>query len=266
VSESRLTFSNQTALITGASVGIGHELAKLFAADGFNLVLVARDAERMNAMVEDLKSRGSGRVLVLPKDLSLPESCEQIASQLAANKIDIDILVNNAGFGDHGLFWQTDEKRQLDMLHVNITALTHLTRLFLPGMIQRKRGRIMNVASVAGYVPGPLMAVYFATKAYVISFSIAVNEECRGFGVTVTAVCPGATRTEFHTRANIADTGLFEGHLMSAEAVARIGYRGTMRGKPLVVTGWMNRLTTLAVPLFPRTLVARITAARNRRR
>ena len=258
--------SPQTALITGASVGIGFELAKLFAADKFDLVLVARDAAKLNAMAPDLKSLGAGRVVVLPKDLSLGDSCKQIADELASAKIDVDILVNNAGFGDNGLFWQTDEKRQLDMIEVNVSALTHLTRLFLPGMIQRRRGRIMNVASVAGYVSGPLMAVYFATKAYVISFSIAINEECRGFGVTVTAVCPGATRTEFHTRAHIETPGLFAGHLMSAEKVARIGYQGTLRGKPLVVTGLMNRLTTIVVPWFPRTFVARIAGARNRRR
>lgn len=257
--------SAQTALVTGASVGIGLELAKLLAADRYKLVLVARDAARLATVAGELRQLGAPAVQVTAKDLSKPQACEQIAGELAAGGIDVDILINNAGFGVQGQFWKADLQKQRDLLQVNITALTHLTHLLLPGMIARRRGKVMNVASVAGFVPGPFMACYFASKAYVLSFSLALSEETRDTGVTVTAVCPGATKTEFFVRAGIDDSRMAGGG-MTAQAVARIGYQGMLRGKPLVVTGLANKLTAQATRLVPKMLLARIAGGRNKRR
>jgi short-subunit dehydrogenase len=254
----------QTALVTGASVGIGQELARLLAADGHALVLVARDAERLNRLADELRKSGSPHVRVLPTDLSKPDACPRLAESLTREKIDIDILINNAGFGVHGPFARVDLQKQLDLLQVNITALTHLTGLLLPGMIQRRRGRVMNVASVAAFVPGPYLATYFASKAYVVSFSLALSYECRGTGVTVTAVCPGPTQTEFFTRAGISSAALTSGHMMSAESVARIGYKAMLKGKPLNVTGWTNKLLAQSTRLAPRMLAARAVGGRQR--
>jgi uncharacterized protein len=256
----------ETALVTGASVGIGLELAKLLAADGHNLVLVSRDLQKLNSVACELRKGGAGEVRVIARDLAEPESCGQIADELAAQNVAVDILINNAGFGVHGLFWEADLKRQLDMVQVNVTALTHLTRLFLPGMIQRRRGKVMNVSSMAAFVPGPFMAGYYASKAYVMSLSVALSDECRGRGVSVTAVCPGPTRTEFHTRAQITDTKLFRGQLMSAQRVAEIGYRGMLRGKPLVITGRMNSFLAQMTRLIPRSFAANMTSRHNRLR
>jgi uncharacterized protein len=249
-----------TALVTGASVGIGLELARLLAVDGHRLVLVSRDEAKLNAVAAELLKLGAAEARVIAADLSRPDSCEKIA---AGN--EIDILINNAGFGVHGLFAESELQKHLDLIQVNITALTHLTHLFLPGMIRRGAGRVMNVASVAGFVPGPYLATYFASKAYVVSFSLALAEECRGTGVTVTAVCPGPTRTEFFKRAGMGRAPLSAG-AMSAESVAKIGYRDMLKGKPLSVTGWSNKMLVAATRIAPRMLVARAAAKRNRRR
>jgi short-subunit dehydrogenase len=249
-----------SALITGASVGIGLELARLLARGGHRLLLVARDEPKLNAVAAELLTLGAAEARVIPADLSIPNICEKIA---AGN--EIDILINNAGFGVHGSFAQSDLQKQIDLIQVNITALTHLTHLFLPAMLRRRRGMIMNVASVAGFVPGPLMATYYASKAYVVSFSLALAEECRGCGVTITALCPGPTRTEFFKRAGMGRAPLAAA-AMSAQTVARIGYRDMLKGRPLSVTGWSNKLLVAATRLAPRMLLARVAAARNRRR
>jgi hypothetical protein len=254
--------SIQTALVTGASVGIGLELARLLAADGRRIVLVSRDEAKLNAAAVELSALGAAETCVIAADLSRPESCEKIAAGL-----EIDILINNAGFGVHGEFAKSDLQRQLDLIQVNITALTHLTHLLLPGMIARGRGRVMNIASVAGFVPGPLLATYYASKAYVVSFSLALAEECRNTGVTVTAVCPGPTKTEFFARAGMGKARLAGGStMMTAAAVAKIGYRDMLKGKPLSVTGWGNKLLVAATRVLPRMLVARVAGERNRGR
>ena len=255
---------NQTALVTGASVGIGLELARLLAADCYSLVLVARNAERLNTVAVELTTLGAPAVRVIPKDLSKPNACEEIAAELAG--APIDILINNAGFGVGGQFCEADIGQQLDLLQVNIVALTHLARLILPGMIQRRRGRVMNLASVAAFVAGPWMALYYASKAYVLSFSLALSEECRNSGVTVTAVCPGPTQTEFFDRAGVASAALSKGNLMSAESVARIGYAAMMRGRPLVVTGLANKTIAQITRFLPRMALAKFAGARNRLR
>jgi short-subunit dehydrogenase len=250
----------KTALITGASSGIGYELSKLFAAraDGTHLVLVARNEQRLNEIASDLTQTYGVRVTVLAKDLSDPAAPGEIFAALQARSIDVDILVNNAGFGTYGPFAEIDLAEELRMLQVNVVSLTHLTKLFLPGMIERRSGYILNVGSTGSFAPGPLMAAYCATKAYVLSLSEAISEEVRGTGVRVTALCPGVTRTGFQARAHVEHTQLVHSSMMSARDVAEIGYKALLRGQAIVVPGFLNRLQTFAIRLAPRSLTRRI--------
>jgi short-subunit dehydrogenase len=227
-------------LITGASQGIGYEFTKLFAADGYPLVLLARDGARLKQIADELTARHAVKVKVLARDLSLPAAAGEVFAELQREKIHVGILVNNAGFGFHGPFVELDWRKQSDLVQVNITALAQLTHLFVKPMLARREGRILNVASTAAFMPGPFMAMYYASKAFVHSFSQALAEELAGSGVTVTAVCPGLTRSQFQARAGMKRTEGFP--MMEAGQVARIGYRGFMRGQRLVVTGWVNRL------------------------
>lgn len=247
-----------TALITGASSGIGLELAKLFAADGHDLILVARSNDALEKLAQELTGKHNVKARVLPVDLSLSSASNQIYEQLSG--VEVEFLINNAGFGTFGMVAETKESSLLEMMQVNIVALTQLTRLFLPGMIKRKRGRILNVASTAAFQPGPLMAVYYASKAYVLSFSEALANETKGTGVTVTALCPGPTLTGFQKRAHMEDSNLVSGNLpvMDAAGVARIGYHAMMKGKTLVIPGMTNRLLAFSVRLGPRKLVTAI--------
>lgn len=245
----------RTALITGASSGIGLELAKGFARDGYHLLLVARNVAALDALAGELRQTFGVSVVTLPKDLSLRDTPSEIFEQLTQASIAVDVLVNNAGFGTHGAFANADLTEQLDMMQVNMAALTHLTRLCLPGMLARRRGKILNIASTAAFQPGPLMAVYYATKAYVLSFSEALANELRGSGVTVTVLCPGPTQTNFQQRAGVAHIRVMSRRVMDARTVAEAGYRGLMRGKFLVIPGWRNRLLVNAVRWLPRELV-----------
>lgn len=256
--EQRLTEGGvpPTALITGASSGIGYELAKCFARNGHALVLVARSVSVLETLADELKSDHGVSVMVIAKDLAKPNTPEEIYRELGAAGVEIDILVNNAGFGHYGLFRETSLSEELDMVQVNIVALTHLTKLLLPRMVERRRGRILNVASTAAFQPGPMMAVYYASKAYVLSFSEAIREELRGTGVTVTALCPGPTRTAFQKNAGIERIRLVQWTSMDARQVALLGYHGLMQGKRLVVPGLFNKLTVLGVRLAPRALAS----------
>jgi short-subunit dehydrogenase len=256
----------QTALITGASGGIGKELACLFARDGHNLVLVARSEGKLRELADELSSAHGVDVHVIVRDLSQPEAPEAIARELTEKGIQVDMLVNNAGFGLYGEFIRNSLEEQLNMIDLNVRSLTSLTHLLLPGMLERKRGRILNVASTASFQPGPLMAVYYATKAYVLSFSEALSNELAGTGVTVTALCPGPTVTEFASRANLNQSKLFESGAMDVKTVARIGYRGFMAGKTLVIPGLRNRLFAFSVRLMPRRLVTSIVRQVQERR
>jgi hypothetical protein len=247
-----------TALVTGASSGIGREFAELLAADGTDLVLLARSEERLRELGERLQREYGVTVTVVVKDLADPDAPRETAAALDARDIAVDVLVNNAGFGTHGPFVESDPDAELDEVQVNVTAVTELTRRFLPGMVDRGDGAVVNVASTAAFQPGPLMAVYYATKAYVLHFSEALTEELAGTGVTVTALCPGPTETNFDTRAGIGDTALFERGVMDARTVARAGYRGMKRGDAVVVPGLRNRLTTLLVRLVPRSTARRV--------
>jgi uncharacterized protein len=251
-----------TALVTGASGGIGLELARLLAADGHDLVLVARSRERLDEEAAALARDHGVTATAIALDLAGPEAPERLHDDVRRRGLEIDVLVNNAGFGSHGRFVETDWEPERRMIQLNMLALTGLTKRFLPGMVERRRGRVLNVASTAAFQPGPLMAVYYATKAYVLSFSEAIAEELRGTGVTVTALCPGPTLTGFQGAAGIGNVRLIRGAMrflvMDAASVARIGYRALMRGRPVVVAGRLNRLLAWSVRITPRSVVRRI--------
>jgi hypothetical protein len=250
--------NHKTALITGASFGIGMELARIFARDGYNLVLVARSADKLRQLASELEKAHGTRSLILATDLTAPGAAAYVLDQTTRADITVDVLVNNAGFGQFGFFAENDLEECLKQIQLNITTLTHLTRLYLPGMIERKTGRILNVASTAAFQPGPLMAVYYATKAYVLHFSEAIANELKGTGVTATCLCPGATATEFHKRANITDIQLLRFGAMDARAVAEDGYRGLMAGKPVVISGFKNWLLAQSVRFSPRQMVTAV--------
>jgi hypothetical protein len=247
-----------TVLITGASGGIGYELAKLFAHDHYNLALVARSPDKLAQVAIELQAYGV-TVKTITLDLAAPPAPQFLFDQLAREGIAIDILINNAGFGTYGEFAQMPEAEIAGQIDLNITALTRLTRLFLPPMLQRRSGKIMNVASTAAFQPGPLMAVYYATKAFVLSFSEAVANELRGSGVTVTCFCPGATHTGFAKRAGSERSRLFKQlGAMSAEKVARDGYRALMEGRTLAISGVHNWIVAQSSRIAPRKLVTAI--------
>jgi hypothetical protein len=248
----------QTVLITGASSGIGRELARLFAGDGATLVLVARSEDRLRELAGELAAAYGADAHVVPADLSQPGSPAQIAEALADRHLDVDVLVNNAGLGGHGSVAGLGVARQLEMIEVNVAALTRLTALLLPAMLARGRGAILNVASTAAFAPGPNHAVYCASKAYVLSFTEALAEEVRGSGVRVTCLAPGATQTGFAAQAGMASTWLFRVGVMDAGRVARAGHRGLLRGKTLVVPGLQNRLLAVGSRLAPRFLATKV--------
>lgn len=251
-----MSILKQTVLITGASSGIGLEFAKLFAADGFNLVLVSRSEKALNDLAVDLKTRYDITAKVIVKDLSRAESCREVYDECVRRGIHIDILVNNAGFGGWGNYWETDLDSETRMMNLNMISLAQLTKLFLKSMVQQRRGKILNVASTAAFQPGPLMAVYYATKAFVLSFSEAISNELEGTGVTVTALCPGPTETNFKTTARMERSMLYSHHLkMDAASVARIGYQDLMKGRVISIPGFKNRLVTQLVRFSPRSAV-----------
>jgi len=241
-----------SALITGASSGIGLELARVFAREGYRLVLVARNQKRLEEIVQELRPT---EAQVIAVDLSLPDAPAAILGKVPK----VDVLVNNAGFGAFGKFAEKTLAEELNMMQLNMTALVSLTRLYLPGMISAGNGKIMNVASTAAFQPGPLMAIYFATKAFVLSFSEAIANELEGTGVTVTALCPGPTASDFQERAKMQNSGLVKGRkMMDARTVAEIGYRGLVAGKTIVIPGLGNKLMTQSLRLSPRKIVTKM--------
>lgn len=261
------TATRPTALITGASGGIGLELARLCAKGGHDLILVARNGPKLEELGKYLTGMYGVRTEVVVADLSSPAAPRAIMDEVTARGMGVDVLINNAGFGDWGLFGRGDLSSQLAMIQVNITALTELTRLVLPRMVTQRKGRILNVGSTAGFAPGPLMAVYYATKAYVGSFSQALAEEFRGTGITVTVLCPGPTRTGFAAVAGLGDSNLFNGpNVMAVEPVAEAGYRGMMRGTAVVVPGLLNKLLIFSIRTAPRWLLVRVTRRFQERR
>ena len=244
-------------LVTGASSGIGADLARVFAERGYALVLTARRGDRLEALAGELRGRGAA-VEVVVADLADAGALERLVAEIEARGLPLHTLVNNAGFGLRGRFATLPYERQIAMVELNVTALTKLTRLFLPGLIARGRGGVLNVASTAAFQAGPNMAVYYATKAYVLSLSEALHEEAKPHGVTVTALCPGPTATEFAKTADVEMTRLFRFGAMSAVEVARAGVAGYEAGRAVVVPGLTNRIGALAAQLGPRAVARRI--------
>jgi len=243
---------NDWALITGASAGIGCELARLFAADRHNLILVARDQARLDALAAELRAQHGIQTRVLAQDLAAPAAAQKIFDAL--RDTPVSVLVNNAGFGVFGLFAEEDLRAQTEIIQVNVTALMELTHLFVRPMLARRRGRILNVASTAAFQPGPTVSVYYASKAFVYSFSYALADELAGSGVTVTTLCPGGTRTEFFARAG--HRPMHGAALMDARIVAQIGYRGLLRGQRVVIPGALNRIASLIAKRLPARLTS----------
>lgn len=249
------------AVVTGASGGIGYELSRLLAEDRYDLALVARSGQLLERIATEFEADFGVEVHPIRLDLTDPQAPDRMMEWLEASGRDVEVLVNNAGFGTFGPFTTTDLGSELGMLQVNVVALTHLTKLLARSMAERGRGRILNVASTAAFQPGPWMAVYFASKAYVLSFSEALAEELRGTPVTVTVLAPGPTRTGFQIRAGMEEALIGRGFVMAdARSVAAAGYRGMMAGKRLVIPGLPNRAGALLTRFVPRTLLTRIVA------
>ncbi len=245
------------AVITGASTGIGREFANICASHGYDLVLVARSRQTLEEVASTIREKTGRAVRVIALDLAAVDAPPKLRDSLSAISSDIEILVNNAGFGLTGFFAELDTSQQMEMVYLNMGALTHLTRLFLPSMLAKRKGYVLNIASTAAFQPGPLMAVYFATKAYVVSLSEALHNEARDKGVVVTTLCPGATRTEFQTRAGMGSSKLFTGpNVMDARTVAEIGFRAMKGGESLVVAGRLNALMVFLTRFAPRQLAA----------
>jgi short-subunit dehydrogenase len=246
----------KTALITGASSGIGLELAKIHAKNGDNLILVARSEDKLNELADALKKEHKVQVEVLACDLSKANAAQEIYDQIIKKEITVEYLINNAGFGDYGEFVQTNWEKENQMIQLNIVALTQLTKLFLPDMIARKRGNVMNVASIASFLPGPLMSVYYASKAFVLHFSEAINNEVKDHNVSVTALCPGPTLSGFQDAANLGESKFFQGNKFpTSKEVAEYGYRAMHQKKAVAIHGIMNKMTVFFLRFVPRFIV-----------
>ena len=256
-----MTNDSKTALITGASSGIGVELARIHAERGGDLVLVARRQDRLEALKADLEATHGIQAHLIVKDLARPEAAAEIHDELTSRGMKIDYLINNAGFGYGGFFHEQDWARNEAMIQVNVTALAALMRRFLPEMVARGSGRILNVASMAGFLPGPLQATYYASKAFVVSFSEAIGNELAGTGVTVTALCPGPVDTEFIEKANLRQAKGFA-RPVAVRGVAEAGYDAMLKGKPIIVPGLVSKLIIhLLLRLTPRRCATAISRA-----
>jgi short-subunit dehydrogenase len=256
--------AQHTVLVTGASSGIGMELARLFAQQGHNLVLLARGRKSLEALAQELQTQYRGSAQVLDADLCDPKAPTAIAQELEKRHIQIDVLVNNAGFGLLGPHATLDAQRQLDMLQVNITALVHLTRLLLPGMLERNTGGVLNVASTAAFQAGPNMAIYYATKAFVLSYTEALHEEVGGTALHVSCLCPGPTHTGFVEAAGMQGVGLFKLGAQSAQDVARVGFSAFQRNQTIAVSGFKNLAMVILGKFSPRYAARKIAQFLNR--
>ncbi len=252
---------SETALITGASKGIGREFAVLFAEQKCNLVLVARSGDQLEELKEALSEKHGVRVHTIVKDLAAPNAVNELFREVKALGVDVYYVINNAGFGDHGAFVDTQWERYKEMIALNVEVLTHLSHHYARDWAGGKKGRIVNISSTAAFQPGPMMAVYFATKAYVLHLSEALNHELRREGITVTALCPGPTRTHF-----LEDSGMKAARLVknvkvaTPRSVAELGFRAMMRGKPVAIHGAMNKVAPFAIRFLPRKWVTHLSA------
>jgi len=245
-----------TALITGASNGIGLELARIHASKGGDLVLVARSKDKLDELKSELENQFGITVYTIGKDLSAINAAQEVYEETNKQNIPIDFLINNAGFGNFGMFTDTDWNKELQMINLNMTTLTLFTKLYLQDMVKRRKGHIMNVASTAAFQSGPTMAIYSATKAYVLSFTEALSNEVKDKGVKITALCPGATQTGFDTAAGMQDSLLFKGKkLPSAKDVAEYGYNAMINGKTVAIHGILNYIMANSIRFTPRALV-----------
>ncbi len=250
---------NKTALITGASSGLGYDLASIFAENGYNVVLVARNEEKLLDLANQARQMFGVSAHVISKDISRPEAAMEIFKELESKDISIDVLVNNAGYGLLGPFGYSDPSQQVNMLGVNIMTPVRLTTLFLPAMLKKGSGRILNIASTAAFQPGPFMAGYYASKAFLVSFTAGLAEEVRERGVTVSVLCPGPMATGFRARAGIKQPTLFAALAdIDSRVAARSGFEGLMAGKGIIIPGILNKLGILTGRIVPMTLMARI--------
>jgi short-subunit dehydrogenase len=248
-----------TALITGASNGIGLELAKIHASKGGDLVLVARNKSKLDEIKTELEKQFKVTVYTIGKDLSEPDAAQEIYNETKKENIQVDYLINNAGFGGFGMFSETDWDNELKMINLNITTLTLFTKLYLRDMVKRSSGKIMNVASTAAFQSGPMMAIYCATKAYVLSFTEAVSNEVNGKGITITALCPGATETGFQAAGALEESKLFKGKkLPTAKDVAEYGYSSMLKGRTVAIHGMMNYIMANSIRFIPRAMVLKV--------
>ena len=258
-----MTGNRPLALVTGASSGIGADLARELARHGHDLVLTARRVEPMRALGEELKALGAASTIIAA-DLSKPGAAASLVNELRSSGLVLDVLINNAGLGAGGPFYESDPSRVSEMLYVNIVALTELTRALLPAMVTRGRGRVMFVASTASFQPGPSMAVYCASKAYVLSLGEAISYELRGSGVTLTTLCPGPTHSEFTAVAKTGSSVLFDSpvaSVMSSAEVARQGYRALAAGKRVHIAGFINKLVAASGRFSPHAISLPVTSA-----
>lgn len=250
----------KTALITGASGGIGYELAKIFAKNNTNLILVARNKNKLDELKNELENQFGISVYTIGKDLSIRESVSELYEETKKQNIPVEYLINNAGFGDFGMFTDTDWDKEERMINLNMKTLTLLTKLYIREMTERGSGKVMNVASTAAFQPGPLMAVYCSTKSYVLNFSQAINNEVKSRGVTVTALCPGPTESGFQDASGMKESKIVTKIKMpSSKTVVEYGYKAMMKGKPVAIHGYMNKILALSVRFMPRNVVVKIT-------
>jgi len=245
-------------LITGASSGFGQEFARIFAKEKYDLILVARSQDKLEELAHELKEQNDILVKIITADLADPKSAKKIYESVIDAQLEVSILINNAGFATYGRFDTNDYQEELDEIEVNVVSLTQLTKLFLPAMIHAKSGRILNVASTAAFLPGPLMAVYYATKAYVLSFSEALSEELKGTGVSVSVLCPGPTKTGFATRAKLKNSPLFRNATNDVSRVVKAGYTGLMAEEVVIIPGIGNKLQVQLLRILPRGIVRRV--------
>lgn len=252
---------NSWALVTGASTGLGKEFCELFAKDNINLIIVARNIEKLNELANALKEKYKIQIEICSYDLSIQDNVDEVVKFLTANNIQIDYLVNNAGMGVYGHFAETSWQQEHQMMELNMITLTHLMKQMIPMMVKNKKGKILNVASTAAFQPGPLMSVYFATKAFVLSLSEALNEELKNTGVTITTLCPGPTETEFFKSAKMKSLKFADTKsklMMTSKEVAEIGYKSLMSSERVVVAGILNKITAFSTRFLPRPLLAKI--------
>ena len=250
--------AKERALITGGSVGIGAALAEVFAQHGHDLILVSRSLDKLETRADDIRKKFGVNVVSVPADLADPHGARQVHEAVLDRRLDVHLLVNNAGVGLYGKFAKTDLDAELKMIQLNATSVVDLTKRFLPAMIERRSGRILNVASTAAFVPGPWMSIYYASKAFVLSFSEAIDYELKPHGVTVTTLCPGPTESEFKVRAGSKRSRLFEAYVMDAPTVARAGYDAMMNGKTVAIPGLRNKLIPVVARAMPRPLMTKL--------